>query len=258
MKKLICLLLVLLLVAAPLTVSAAPDPVTDTAGLLTEDQDRELTDLLCASGIGTLGVVALESLKDEYGWQYPGEDIEDLAERWAETAGVGVLFMIDMEERQWCITAAAEYKSVIDVYVIDEIAAQCLPYLKSGDYYEAFVIFANCCNDYLADYVPGDTDPNEGLPSNSGGSEITFGRILVCLLIGLAAGGITAGIMAGKNKSVRARNNASDYVRSGSMHVTLSRDIYLYHHITRTPKAQNNSSSGGSGGGSRSTRSGSF
>lgn len=251
MKKLISFLLVLLLLAAtPLTVLAAPDPVTDNAGLLTEEQDRELSSLLCEQGIGSLCVVTLESLN--------GENIEEYAERWAEQSGVGVLFMISMEERQWCITAAAEYKSVIDVYVIDEISARCLPFLKSGDYYEAFATFASCCNGYLESYIPGEVYPNEGLPGNSGGSQITLGRILVCLLIGLAAGGITAGIMASKNKSVRAKNNASDYVRSGSMHVTLSRDIYLYHNITRTPKAQNNSSSGGSGGGSRSTRSGSF
>lgn len=251
MKKLIRLtLVVLLLLAVPLSVSAAPDPVTDDADLLTDQQEWELTQLLGEQGIGTLCVVTLESLN--------GENVEDYAEYWAEQSGVGVLFLISMEERQWCITAAAAYKSVIDVYVIDEISAQCLPFLKSGDYYEAFATFANCCNGYLADDVPGETDLHEGVPDNSGGSEITLGRILVCLLIGLAAGGITAGIMAGKNRSVRARNNASDYVRSGSMHVTLSRDLYLYHNITRTPKAQNNSSSGGSGGGSRSTRSGSF
>lgn len=251
MKKIVSFLSVLLLLAAiPLTVLAAPDPVTDNAGLLTEEQDMELSGLLGEQGIGTLCVVTLESLN--------GENIEDYAEDWAAQAGVGVLFVISMEERQWCITTAAEYKSVINVYVIDEISAQCLPFLKSGDYYGAFVTFANCCNGYLADYVPGEIGPNEGLPGNFGGSQITPGRILVCLLIGLAAGGITAGIMASRNKSVRAKNNASDYVRSGSMHVTLSRDLYLYHHITRTPKAQNNSSSGGSGGGSRSTRSGSF
>ena len=165
MKKLTCLILVvLLLLAVPLTVFAAPDPVTDTAGLLTEEQDRELSGLLYEQGIGTLGVVALESLKDEYGWQYPGEDIEELAERWAESAGIGVLFMIDMEEHQWCITAAAEYKPVIDVYVIDEISAQCVPYLKSGDYYEAFVTFANCCTVIWMASFPSNPTPMKAVP----------------------------------------------------------------------------------------------
>ncbi len=260
MKRIICfLLVVLLLVAAPLTVFAAPDPVTDNAGLLTEAQDRELTSLLGEQGIGTLCVVTLQSLDDDVVWGYNGKDIEDYAEHWAEQSGVGIVFMISMEERQWCITAAAEYKSVIDVYVIDEISAECLPYLQSGNYYEAFVTFANCCNSYLEGFVPGKSAPDEFNPGNSGNGGIGFGRILICLLIGLAAGGITAGIMAGKNRSVRPRRSAAEYIRSGSMNVTVSRDIYLYHHITRTPKPQNNGhSGGGGGGGSRSTRSGGF
>lgn len=259
MKKIISLLFVLLLLAAvPLTVFAAPDPVTDTAGLLTQEQDRELSGLLYERGIGTLGVVALESLKDEYGWQYPGEDIEDLAERWAESAGIGVLFMIDMEERQWCITAAAEYKSVIDVYVIDDISAECVPWLKTGDYFKAFVTFANYCNGYLEGFDPDQSGPTEENLENAGSTGVTFGRVAICLLIGLAAGGITAGIMAGKNRSVRPKHSAVEYIRSGSMNVNVSRDIFLYHHVSRIPKPQNNSSSGGGGGGSRSTRSGSF
>ena len=84
----------------------------------------------------------------------------------------------------------------------------------------------------------------------------SFIASLICLLIGLAAGGITAGIMAGKNRSVRPQNSAASYVRSGSMQLSMSRDIFLYQHVTRTPRQQNNSGSGG--GGSRSTRSGGF
>lgn len=251
MKKIICILLTLLLLATPLTAFATPDPVSDNAGLLTSEQEWELTQLLGEQGIGTLCVVTVDSLD--------GQDVEVYAEDWAETSGVGVVFLIAMQERKWCITAAAEYKSVIDVYVIDEISAQCVPYLKSGDYHEAFVTFAYCCNDYLEGYVPGESDPDEFYPGNQGGSNsgIGFGRILICLVIGLAAGGITAGIMAGKNRSVRPKNSAADYVRSGSMVVSVSQDIYLYHHVTRTPKAQSSGHSGGGGGG-RSTRSGSF
>lgn len=239
MRRFFCILLVLLLLAAPLTVFAAPDPVTDNADLLTDQQEWELTQLLGEYGIGTLCVVTLESLN--------GENIEPYAENWAETAGVGVLFMISMEERRWCITASGAYEHMIDGYVIDTISAQCVPYLRAGDYYGAFTAFAKECGYYL----------EQGENVYSGSSDSVVGRILICLLIGLATGGITAGIMAGKNKSVRAKHSAADYVRSGSMKLTVSRDTYLYHRITRTPKPQNNGSGGG-GGGSRSTRSGGF
>ena len=256
MRKLICLLLVVLLLAAvPLTVFAAPDPVTDEAGLLTESQDHELTSLLGKPGIGTLCVVTLESLKYGSTWDWDCDTIEDYAETWAEKAGVGVVFMITMEERQWCITAAPEYEPVINGSVIEKIAAECVPHLQKGEYYEAFVIFAERCTEHLEGYEPS-APATGGAPGKAGG--ITFGRVLICLVIGLAVGGIAAGIMAGMNNSVKPRSSAADYVRSGSLQLRSSRDIYLYHHITRTPKAQNNSSSGGSSGGSRSTRSGSF
>lgn len=239
MKKILCLLLVVLALALPLSVSAAANPVVDEADLLTDEQEYELIQLLGEQGVNTLAVVTLNSLD--------GQDIEDYAEYSAESSGVAVLFLISMEERQWCITSAPEYEGAIDGDVIDTISARCQPYLSSGEYYEAFATFAECCNGYLDGYVPGE--------SRSG---VGFGRFLVCLLIGLAAGGITAGILAGKNKSVSPKYNAADYVRGDSMQVTVSRDIFLYQTVTRTPKPQNNSSSGGSGGGSRSTRSGSF
>lgn len=255
MRKLICLLLVmLLLLAIPLTVFAAPDPVTDYAGLLTESQDHELTSLLCKPGIGTLCVVTVESLEDGPMGDWDCDTIEDYAEAWAEEAGVGVVFMIAMEERQWCITAAPEYEPVIDGAVIEEIAALCVPHLQNDEYYEAFVVFAEQCTFYLEGFEPGASSAI-GTPGKEEG--ITFGRVLICLVIGLAVGGVAAGIMAGMNTSVKPKNSAADYVRSGSMQLRSSRDIYLYHHIARTPKAQSSSSSGGSGG-SRSTRSGSF
>lgn len=244
MKKLMSLtLVVLLLFLVALTASAAPDPVTDEADLLTDQQEWELTQLLGEQGIGTLCVVTVDSLE--------GEDIEDYAESWAEEAGVGVVFLIAMQERKWCITASGEYEGAIDGYVIDRISAACVPLLQAGEYYGAFAVFAQQCGDYLKDY-----DPTEVVhtPGSNGGA---LQRMLICLVIGLAAGGITAGIMVGKNRSVRPKHSAVEYIRSGSMNVNVSRDIFLYHHVSRIPKPQNNSSSGG-GGGSRSTRSGGF
>ena len=243
MKKLICILLVvLLLLSLSVTVFAAINPVVDNAGILTEEERYQLIQMLAPYGNKTIQIVTVESLE--------GENIEVYAENCAENTGVGVLCVVAVQERKWCITTSPAYGGAIDGYVIDEISALCVPYLSDGDYYGAFTVFAEECGYYLDGYDPAVPTDVDGEGSGF------FGRFLICLVIGLAAGGITAGIMAGMNKSVRPQNSAADYVRSGSMQVTVCRDIYLYHHITRTPKAQNSSSSGG--GGSRSTRSGSF
>jgi uncharacterized protein len=49
----------------------------------------------------------------------------------------------------------------------------------------------------------------------------------------------------GKLKSVKPEHGAKNYIRPGSMHLTASRDTYLYSNVTRT--ARQSSSSGGSG-----------
>ena len=246
MKKFIYLILVvLLLLGVSVTAFAAINPVVDNAGILTEDEQYQLIQILAPSGNKTIQIVTVESLE--------GENIEVYAENSAENTGVGVLCVVAVQERKWCITTSPAYEGAIDGYVIDEISALCVPYLSEGNYYGAFTVFAEECGYYLDGYDPEAYASDVRADADSEGG--FFGRFLICLLIGLAAGGITAGIMAGLNKSVRPQNSAADYVRSGSMQLRVSRDIYLYHHITRIPKPQNNSSSGG---GSRSTRSGSF
>lgn len=248
MKKWICLILVmLLLLSVSVTAFAAVCPVVDMADLLTSEEEYQLIHMLAPYGNRAVQIVTADSLE--------GENVEAYAENYAESGNIGVVFVIAMQERKWCITTSPAYEGAIDGDVIDLISAECVPYLTEGDYYGAFTVFAEECGYYLEGYDPEAYDPDAYADTDSEGG--FFGRFLICLVIGLAAGGITAGIMVGMNKSVRPQNSAANYVRSGSMHVNVSRDIYLYHHITRTPRPQNNSSSGG-GGGSRSTRSGSF
>ena len=71
--------------------------------------------------------------------------------------------------------------------------------------------------------------------------------VAISMGVGILIGLIAVGIMAAMMKSVRPQNSASNYVRSGSMQLNNQRDIFLYSHVTRTPRPKSNSS-GGSGG----------
>lgn len=75
-----------------------------------------------------------------------------------------------------------------------------------------------------------------------------FMNILVCLLIGFVIALVVVLIMRGKLKSVRMKDNATDYAVPGSMQVTDARELYLYSTVVATPKPKDNdsSSSGGS------------
>lgn len=242
MKKLICLILVaVLLLSVSVTALAVVNPVVDMAQVLTEEERTQLIQDMSVFDNEQVQIVTVETLD--------GQNVDRYAKNHAEQYDIGVLMLVAIEERLWCITTSEAYEGAIDEDVIDWISADCVGYLQENDYYSAFAVFIAECQYYLDGYTP------EVITDEEGGG---FTRFLICLVIGLAAGGITAGIMAGKNKSVRPQNSAANYVRSGSMQVSVSRDIYLYHHITRTEKPQSSSSSSSGGGGSRSTRSGGF
>ena len=62
--------------------------------------------------------------------------------------------------------------------------------------------------------------------------------------------------MRAQLKSVRSQESAVDYVRSGSMDVTRSNDIFLYNTVTRTAKPKDDTSDTGDTGGSDSSHGG--
>ena len=91
----------------------------------------------------------------------------------------------------------------------------------------------------------------EGFSSGIRNQNKSYGKtIAISMGVGLLIGLLAVGVMASMMKSVRSQNGASDYVRHGSMHLTNQRDIFLYSHVTRTPRPKSNStgSSGNRGG----------
>ena len=59
-------------------------------------------------------------------------------------------------------------------------------------------------------------------------SESPVKNLIISLLIGAVIAGIVVGVMASKHKSVRWKNNASDYEKEGSFDLQVSEDIYSH------------------------------
>lgn len=64
--------------------------------------------------------------------------------------------------------------------------------------------------------------------------------ILICLIIGIVVAFIVTAVMKGQLKSVHSKSGAADYVRPGSMELTVSEDDFLYNRVTRVPKPKKN------------------
>lgn len=154
----------------------------------------------------------------------------------------GVLLLVCMDPREYRILSNGFAGEAIDSGDIDSIGDVIVSDLSDGDYAAAFDGFADQCDYYLEGFV-------NGFPFN-------FGKnLVICLIIGIAAGLIVAFVLKGQLKTVRKQNQANVYVKPGSMQVTVHNDFFLYRDVTRTKKESSNSSSGGS---SRSSGGGSF
>ena len=87
-------------------------------------------------------------------------------------------------------------------------------------------------------------------------------KIFTSFLTGFIIALIIVLVMKSKLKSVKANGSAENYIKSGSMNVTESRDIFLYMNVTKTarPKESSGGSSvhSSSSGASHGGRGGSF
>lgn len=218
----------------------------DEADLLTDGEETVLTgklNSLSKKYNAQLIVATIASLD--------GADIDEFVNYLYDSMGFGygenhdgVLLLVSMDPRQYRILSNGFAGDAIGSGKIEKIGDAFRSDLSAGNYAAAFGTFADECGYYLDGHI-------NGYPFN-------FGRnILVCLIIGIVAGVVVALVLKGQLKTVRKQNQAHNYIRSGSMNVSVRNDVFLYRDVTKTKKASSSSSSGSSGG-SRSTGGGSF
>ena len=242
MKKLISFVLLLSVLCLGLAAASyaadTPERLVDEADILTASEEKEIAakldeisekhkvDVVIVT-VDSVGYKTPQSFADDY-YDYNGYQND------------GVLLLISMEERDWYISTAGLVIDAVTSSNVDYIGDVMTPYLSDGNYAEAFRAYANECEYYINGYI-------NGFPFDVGMS------LVISLVIGLVVAFIVTMIMKGQLKSVRANDVADEYVKKGSMNVTLSRDLFLYRHITRREKPKDNdshrSSSGRSHGG---------
>ena len=155
----------------------------------------------------------------------------------------GVLLLVSMEDRDWWMSTTGYGITAITDAGIEYISDKFLSDLSDGDYAEAFTTYAGLCDDFF-------TQAKEGEPYDVGNLPKEPFKPVKSLLIALGIGFVIAltvtGVMKGKLKTVRFRSSADSYIKTNSMHVTQSRDLFLYTHVDRRERPKETSSSGGS------------
>ncbi|MDD5805428.1 TPM domain-containing protein [Blautia sp. HCP3S3_H10_1] len=220
--------------------------VLDEADLLSSDEESQLLDKLesvSADYDFDVAVATVQSIN--------GMEMNKFTDVFFDENGYGtgdnhdgILFMVSIGDRQWHITTHGYGMTVFNQDGLDYLKEQVEPLLKDEDFYGAFDTYADQCQLFLEQAATGEPFDASTLPREP------FSPIWIPISLGiglLLAFLCTMGMRA-QLKSVRAKDSAVDYVRQGSLDVTRSNDIFLYHTVTRTakPKDDDNSSTGGS------------
>ena len=246
MKRILIFLLVLLLLAVP--VSAAESLVQDGEGILT-DTDVVRLEEYYASFYETYGFAPAVATVGSFG----GLTAEEFADRYYDVMGYpddGILLMVSLGEGEWYILTSGECYDRISDWDAQEMGEELVELLRDGAYYAAFLKFPELAAEIYEANEPSWMEDGDYVDVAPAIPKKNYPKtIAVSMGIGLLIGLIAVGIMASRMKTVKMQQGASDYIRPGSMRITNSRDIYLYSHVTRTAKPKSNSSSGGGHGG---------
>ena len=221
-------------------------PIIDEAELLKEDEFDELSQMLeeiRQKHDFDVAVVTEEEMSG-YSAQATADDIYDYGGFGYGDDDDGILLYICIDERQYHLTTHGEGKDIFDGDAISELKEKIGPFLSDGDYSGAIKAFGEFSDKQIYEVR---NDPTVML--------IVIGcAILIPLIIAF----VMMKIKLSKMRTAVENNYAANYIKPGSVRLDVSRDLFLYSHITKTPRPKSDSgghksSSGrihGGGGGS--------
>lgn len=242
--------------------SIADDPIylRDNAGLLTEDDATALQAHLQSISDqvqANIVVITVDSLDGKSAQDYADDTYDyDTTSGWRYGED-GALFLIAMDERQWAISTSGSCIQFLHEGALDHMEEVIVPYLSDGNYYQAFITFADLTADYCV-FEPNDVpagyhaDPyhHTDVPYEVAGLS-PLGFLPVALLVGFLLALLPLSAMKSQLHSVKMQSGAWAYQKGNGLRVTHAKDLFLYRHVTKKPIPRDDSprSGGGHGGG---------
>lgn len=254
-RKLFSILLVAMLLCVailPFSVSAHPVRLVDSADLLYESEEEEVLAIL--DEISTrqqfdVVIVTVDSLSGKTAQAY-ADDFYDYNGYGIGSEKDGALLLISMETREWHVSTSGYGTVAITDAGLEYMVGEFINDLGAGFYRDAFVTFAEMCDDYVRQARSGEPYDVGNLPRSL---DMLFFFFAISFAVAFVIAGISVIVMASQLKSVRARGSACEYARPGSLNITESREIFLYRKVDRRLRERDND--GPSGGSSTHTSS---
>ncbi len=264
MKKIINLFLVLAVCLLSITTAFAENMqsipaerqkprLVDDADLLTDSEEEKLLNKLDSISERQQCDVAVVTVNSTEGKspQAFADDYYDYNGYGMGNGDDGIMLVISMEDRDWHITTHGYGIKAFTDYGMDRMADRFLPYLSDGDYYKAFVVYAECCDNYIS-------MAREGKPYDIDDTSAEFepGYLLFAIVPSIVVALIVAFCVTAKLKaelrSVAPQRAAANYQKQNSLNITNGYETFLFKNVS---KVKIESSSSSRSGGSRTHRS---
>lgn len=225
----------------------------DIADLLTDKEEEMLLaalDEISERQKMEVAIATVESLEDYNDIQDFADDLYEFCNYGYGENRDGVMFVISMEEREWYISTCGYGITAFTDAGIEYIGGLMKDELSEGNYAAAFHIYTAACDELITQAKEGHPFDRSDLPREP----LSPVMLPITFVIGLGLAVLVVKIMKGQLQTVHSQNTARNYVRTGSLNITQSRDQFLYNRIERTKKAER--SSGGSGSSTHKSSSG--
>lgn len=221
--------------------------VIDNASILTDNEEVQLQEKInfiiseysfdvVILTVNTIGIKTVEEFADDY-YDYNNYGYGENAD--------GLLFMLNMGDRDYYTSTCGRAIKVFTDYGIEYISDRVLEKLKDGDYFGAFSQYLELVESFLKSEKSGKPayDVNRKFKGNVFG--IGVKEALACVLIGFFISLILVNSMKNKMNTAKANDSARAYIEPNSFNLTHSEDKFLLR-TTSYVKIQNTSQ--GSGG----------
>lgn len=249
-KKILLLLAVFILTcnvtfAAPQTVEKKylDIPVVDAVKLLEENEVKSLTEKIRQTENKHQVKIGIVFMKTIGGGSVEYAANALLNQNLSDSKNGSIILLVVMDTRSWQISLDSKMETrIANAGDVSSLHGNFLPKLSNGDYYGACNSYVDTVDELLTYYEKNGTPYNSAEEFNP---MALAAAVVISILIGIAFRSILIGSMS----NVRHAQEATDYLKKGSVQLTGSRDTYLFTNVSRRPKSRGSNRGGGRGSG---------
>ena len=177
----------------------------------------------------------------------------------------GVIFVLDMGNREGQIITSGKAIDIYTDYYIDVMWDDMVTFLSDGDYYNAFFTLYMDLNHYAGEYATYQKDPDSYLSDYSKAQKVKSiaTSLVIAAVFALVIAAMAVSSMRKSCRNVKPFTDGRAYLKENGFYLTVNRDSFANTHTSIMPIPRDDDNhhgggfhSGGSWGGGSSTFSG--